>query len=54
MTTPEEIEEEIERLIEQALRTPSQFTPRRSLNELAVLWQARAVRIALKQKGIIQ
>ena len=34
-------------LIESALRTPEQFVERRTLNESAVLWQARAVAVAL-------
>lgn len=46
-------EDEIKALIEQAIRTPETFTERLSLSELAVLWQARAVYVALKGKGVI-
>lgn len=45
---------QIETLIGDALRTPEQFTPRQSIQEPAVVWQARAVRVALTNAGVIQ
>ena len=38
-------------LIESALREPDKFVARKSINEPAIAWQARAVRAALEEKG---
>ena len=43
-----------QQVIESALREPENYTPRRSIHEPAIAWQARAVLVALTKEGIVK